>query len=170
MLSFPILLAIPLLPAAFAAGWFGAGSVIPEPVPPQPLAPAFVDIGNIHVRMANRGLPVAYRTGVTLDPNVIGTPSLAWLRDRSLGLIARAAEMPMVHSLPDAGPEAISEAMSSYAPDWMLHVQMLPSDDPALSGIGANQWSKGSGTEQEAEPEGRTPAPAEQLKGDLTAP
>lgn len=165
MPSFPILLAIPLLPAAFAAGWFGAGSITPEPVPPQILAPTFVDIGNIHVRMANRGLPVAYRTGVTLDPNLIGTPSLAWLRDHSVRLIARAAEMPMVHSIPDAGPHEISEAMSSYAPDWMLHMQMLPSDDPVLTGVGENQPSRGSGDEAGEDAEGKTPAPADQLKG-----
>lgn len=159
----PAILALPLLPAAFAAGWFGAEAAIPEPVPPQPLAPVFMDIGNIHVRMGNQGLPVAYRTGVTLDPNIIGTPSLAWMRDHAMGLIARAAEMPMVYSLPEPGPAALSEALASFAPDWMLYVKMLPSDDPAVSGIDANQYSKGAG-EQEGEAHD-APAPADQLKG-----
>lgn len=154
----PILAAIPLLPAAFAAGWFGVGAVIGDPVPLAPPEPAFVDIGNIHVRMGNTGLPVAYRTGVTLDPAIIGTPSLAWLRDQSMQLIARAAEMPIVYGIPDAGPQVITEAVASYAPDWLLHMKMLPSDEPVLTGIRP--------ADGEDEPAAAKPAsPAELMKG-----
>ena len=144
----PAILGLVTLPASFMGGWFAAAGMAPAETPP-PAGPEFVDIGYIYLNPSPEREVLPLRVGLTVTAKAAQEMSLARMRDEGLTLLALATEMPVVMNGGADAPERISEAISHFAPDWLLHMKVIATD---------TEYEPVAELEPETEPDGASPA------------